>query len=145
MDRKRVFELVIMGLWLMIAFVMAVHYSRDYNKIAPIPEKLVVPAVPESQKGKQYKVSKVIVLRGDTFDLTLNDSDFTRVLGKLSVLATDNSKEMVLHFLNHSSDPKVVLLEKQLDGRWTIDFLVDKDGEEVNLAQWLTSNNLVYK
>jgi hypothetical protein len=145
MDCKRVLELVIVGLWLIIACVVAIHYSGDYNKTVPLPEKLIVPSVPESQKGKQYNVSKIIVLRGDTFDLFLKGNDFSRVLAKLNVFATDNSKEKVLFLLNHSSDPKIVLREKQSDGRWIVDFYVSRDGKEVDLAQWLVSNNLVYK
>lgn len=101
--------------------------------------------MPESEKGKKYDVRKVTVLRGDTFDLTMKDKDNTRILGKLSVMATDNAKEKVLDVLNHSTNPRVVLREKQSDGRWTIDFYFTNNGKEVNLVEWLSSNNLVYK
>lgn len=145
MDRKRVFELVIIGLWLMIAIIMAIRYNQNYFDALPMPEKLTMPAVPESQKGKEFDIRKVIVLNGDTFDLTLKDDGSTRILGKLNVLSTANAKEEVVDLFNHVSSPKVVLREKQLDGRWIVDIFVIKDNQKINLSEWLVSNNLVYK
>ena len=146
MDRRRTMELVVLGLWLTIAVVLFIHYQKDTDKVAPIPDKLVAPTVPESEKGKRFEARRVIVLRGDSFDITIKDASNTRILGKLPVMATDNAKEKVLDLLNHSTNPKVVLQEKQPDGRWTIDFFfVNSEGKEVNLVEWLSSNNLVYK
>lgn len=144
MERRRVIEIVIIGLWLTIAVVLYLHYSRN-RESPPVPEKLAVPTVPDSEKGKKYDVSKVTVLRGDTFDLTMKDTANTRILGKLSVMATDNAKAKVLDVLNHSTNPRVVLREKQPDGRWTIDFFFTNGGKEHNMVEWLSSNNLVYK
>jgi len=145
MDRRRIIELVIVGLWLTIAVVLFIHYQKDTNKAVPIPDKLVAPTVPESEKGKRFDVSRVIVLRGDSFDMTMKDEGSTRILGKLPVMATENAKEKVLDLLNHSTNPKVVLREKQPDGRWTIDFFFTNNEKEQNLVEWLSSNNLVYK
>jgi hypothetical protein len=139
-------EMVVVGLWLTIAVVLFIHYQKSTNKVAPIPDKLVAPTVPESEKGKRFDARRVIVLRGDSFDITMKDATDTRILGKLPVMATDNAKEKVVDLLNHSTNPKVVLQEKQPDGRWTIDFFfTNSEGKEVNLVEWLSSNNLVYK
>lgn len=145
MERRRVIELVIVGLWLAIAIVLFVHSQREINETVPIPDKLVAPTVPESEKGKLFDVRKVIVLRGDSFDLTMRDEGSTRILGKLPVMATENAKGKVLDLVNHSTNPKVILRDKQPDGRWTIDFLLTHEGKEINLVEWLVSNNLVYK
>ena len=146
MDRSRMMEMVVVGLWLTIAVVLFIHYQKSTNKVAPIPDKLVAPTVPESEKGKRFDARRVIVLRGDSFDITMKDATDTRILGKLPVMATDNAKEKVVDLLNHSTNPKVVLQEKQPDGRWTIDFFfTNSEGKEVNLVEWLSSNNLVYK
>lgn len=145
MERRRIIELVIFGLWLTIAVVLFIHYQKDTNKVVPLPDKLVAPIVPESEKGKRFDVRKVIVLHGDSFDITMKDEGSTRILGKLPVMATENAKEKVLDLLNHSTNPKVVLREKQPDGRWTIDFFFTNNGKELNLSEWLSSNNLVYK
>lgn len=145
MERRRIIELVIVGLWLTIAVVLFIHYQKDTNKVVPIPDKLVAPTVPETEKGKRFDVRKVTVLRGDSFDITMKDEGNTRILGKLPVMATENAREKVLDLLNHSTNPKVVLREKQPDGRWTIDFFFVSNGTEMNLSEWLSSNNLVYK
>jgi hypothetical protein len=145
MERRRIIELVIVGLWLTIAVVLFIHYQKDTNKVVPIPDKLVAPTVPESEKGKRFDVRKVTVLRGDSFDIIMKDEGNTRILGKLPVMATEDAKGKVLDLLNHSTNPKVVLREKQPDGRWTIDFFFVSNGTEMNLSEWLSSNNLVYK
>ena len=144
MDRRRVIEIVIVGLWLTIAVMLYLHFSRD-NRPAPVPEQLAIPTVPDSEKGKKFDVRRVTVLRGDTFDLTMGDKDSTRILGKLTVMATDNAKPKVLDILNHSTNPRVVLREKQPDGRWVVDLYFTSGGKELNMAEWLVSNNLVYK
>lgn len=145
MKHKRIAELVIVGLWLTIAVVLYIRYQKDANKVAPIPDKLAAPNVSESEKGKQFEVRNVTVLRGDSFDITMKDEGNTRILGKLSVMATEDAKGKVLDLLNHSTNPKVVLIEKQPDGRWTIDFFFVFDGKETNMVEWLSANNLVYK
>lgn len=145
MERSRLIEWVIVGLYLFIAVIVFINHSKDNQKIIPIPKQLILSIVPESKKDHKYNVRKIIVLRGDNFDLTMKDENNTRILGKLSVMATDNAKEKVLDLLNHSINPRVILREKQPDGRWIIDFSFTNNDKELDLVQWLISNNLVYK
>jgi hypothetical protein len=141
MNYRRIMEFAIVGLWLTIAVVLFIRYQKDDKKTS-IPNNSVLT---DSNVKKRFAISRVIVLRGDTFDITIKD-DGTRILGKLSVMATDNSKGKVLDLLNYSTHPEIILKEKQSDGRWTIDFFaVDNNGKEFNLVEWLSSNNLVYK
>ena len=142
---KKIIELAILGLWLFIAIIIFVHYSTNFGKPMPLPNELVVPKIPDSEKGKKLYVSRVVVLSGDSFDLTIRDKDNSRVLCKLFVLATDNSKEKVVDLLNHSTNPRVILREKQADGHWKVDFFLFNDGKEINLVDWLSANNLIYK
>ena len=144
MEHRRMIELVIVGLWLAIAIVLCIHYNRNNKEVAPIPDNLI-PITQNTLKGKSFSVRRVIVLHGDSFDLTVNDKENIRLLGKLPVMATENSKEKVLDLLNHSTKPRVVLREKQSDGHWTIDFFFISNDKEINLVEWLSSNNLVYK
>lgn len=143
MQRRRVLELIVVGLWLAIAAVLFIKYSGKDS--APIPESLAVPTIPDAEKGKKYDVRKIVVIRGDSFDITIKDKDNSRIMGKLSLMSTDNAKEKVIDLLNHSNNPQVILREKQSDGRWTIDLIFVNEGKDVNLVQWLVSNNLVYK
>lgn len=141
MERKRIIELILVGLWLTIAIVLTIRYTE--YQVLPVPEKLTIPTLPDSQKGKRYDVKKITVLRGDSFDFTLKENE--RVLGKLNLNATEDAKSKVIDLLNHISSPVIVLQEKQSDGRWIIDLLFIKDEKEINLSSWLISNNLVYK
>ena len=144
MDRRRIIELVIYSLWLITVIVMSyVYFQKSTNKSVLVPDNLVV--VPSESEFKKFDVQKLIILRGDSFDITIKNDKNTRILGKLPVMATENAKRSVLNLLNHSTNPKVVLHEKQPDGRWTIDFFFTNDGKELNLSDWLVSNNLVYK
>ena len=143
MDRRGVIELLILGLWLTIAILV---YVRERNPVLVVPIELVAPIVPEAKKGKRYDIRKIVALRGDTFDVTVRDLDNSRIVVKLTVTAVDDAKSKVLDLLNDSSDPKVVLREKQPDGRWVVDFFFSYMGhEDVNLAEWLVTNKLVYK
>lgn len=136
--RRRIIELVVLGLWLAIGAVIF------YGKKDAVPDK-ILPQYPKSEAGKDYEVSKITVLRGDSFDVTLKDGNDSRILAKLPVMAVENSKGKVIDVLNHSTKPRVVLRDKQSDGRWMIDLFFEQDGKEINLSDWLASNKLVYK
>lgn len=143
MDRKRALELVIMGLWLLIAIILTIS-KNNHQSEAPLPNELSLPIIPQSDKGKSFDVQRITVLRGDYFDLTMTD-DQTRILGELTVNATENSKAKVIDLFNHSDSPRVILLEKKPNGHWIIDFFFKQNDIELNLVDWLTKNKLVYK
>lgn len=145
MGRRRIIELVVLGLWLAIAVVLYIHYKGHHNDPTPVPDKLL-PQISDTEQGKVYEIKKVTVVSGDSFDLTIKDGNDSRILVKLTVAAVENAKGKVLDVLNHSTKPRVVLKEKQPDGHWTVDFFfTNEKGEEINLAEWLAANKLVYK
>lgn len=92
---------------------------------------------------KTFEVKRVHVLRGDQFDIVLDDD--SRVLAKLKVSASDAAKPKVIDLLNRCENPKVRLLNKQPDGSWLVDFFVTENGKEVDLAAWLSDKKLVFK
>ena len=150
MDRRRVIELLIFGLWLAIGVVIFIHHNWHEDVALP---KAAVSTLPSTDKGKQFAVKKIFdnhETRADRFDLSLQmPHDVVRVEVKLSVRAVDGSIEKVRRLLNRSTDPpvnpRVVLRDKQPDGHWVVDFIfTDENGKEVNLAEWLTTNKLVY-
>lgn len=106
-------------------------------------DQVVIPSVPVSESGNRYDVRRITVLRGDTFDITLSNN--SRVLAKLPIMAVEEAKKKVLDLFNHGSSPRVVLREKQPDGRWVVELYLTHSGTEVNLTEWLESNKLVYK
>lgn len=145
MGRRRLLEIVTIGLWLTIAVVFYLHYTRNSDTSLPVPEKLILPELSQSMAGKTYDVKKIIVLRGDSFDITLKDDSETRVLGVLSVSATEDAKQKVIDLLNNSLKPKVVLSKKQSDNRWLVNIFVEVNEKQISLSEWLESNKLVYK
>lgn len=143
-DPKWVVQSIIIGLWLSVAVVIFIHENKDNKRNTPVPQVLFSPVISEIKAGQEFSVSKVTVIRGDYFDLTLKE-DNLRLFGKLNVIATEAAKIKLLELLNTTTKPKIVLREKQTNGCWIIDFFVTDKDKEINLVEWLSSNNLVYK
>ena len=142
MERRRILEIIIFGLWLMIAVVLVMDQNFDTNATIPIPEEL---KVDKDLSGNKYNIKRISVLNGDSFDIVLKDQKSTRILGKLNVNATQNAKQEVLELLNHVTNPKVVLESKQVDGKWIVNIYFTQDGKEKTITEWLVSKNLVYQ
>jgi hypothetical protein len=142
MERRRILEIIIFGLWLMIAVVLVMDQNFDTNATIPIPEEL---KVDKNLSGNKYNIKRISVLNGDSFDIVLKDQKSTRILGKLNVNATQNAKQEVLELLNHVTNPKVVLESKQIDGKWIVNIYFTQDGKEKTITEWLVSKNLVYQ
>lgn len=92
------------------------------------------------------KITRIQVLSGHEYDLSLEDG--RRIKASLNVFSTPESKELMVHFLNRSSNPKVIL-EKEDGNLWYVSIYVtvrNAVGQdvEINLARWLKEKNLVY-
>lgn len=112
--------------------------SKHVSELAPPP---ITP--PDEDVGKVFVVKRVQVLKGDQFDVVLdNDS---RILARLKVRAVENSKAKVVDLFNSCENPTVRLLKKEEDGQWLVDFQFKQGGKDVDLASWLSDNKLVYK
>jgi len=133
--------IVIAGLSLAIGYLtMDKWYDVVREWISPQQVKIVeTPEIPV----QVHAVKWVRVLRGDQFDIVLDDE--SRVLAKLKVSASDSAKPKVIDLLNSCTNPRVRLLQKQPDGSWSVDFLLVENGKEVDLATWLSDKNLVFK
>ncbi len=98
------------------------------------------------EKGKilpfhSYKVKKIEIVTGDTFDLLLEDN--RRVFGRLTVVSTNDAKDKVAELLHHSSKVSVILKSKN-ENTWQIELIVTKDNSEIRLSKWLIDNKLAY-
>lgn len=103
------------------------------------------PNVSDNEADKTHPIKRIQVLKGDYFDITLGTEPEQRVLAKLSVLATEDSKIKVLDLMNHCTQPKVTLKSKDSEGRWVVDIVFVHEGKDIILSQWLTQNGLTYK
>lgn len=140
MDRKRVFEILVVGLYISIAVALYIRSDKK-NITLQVP---IVSSEDFTKSGKNYKVKKVTVLKGDTFDLTLLPEG-NRIIGKLALVATSDAKSKVLDLLNSGERPRVVLKNRNSEGYWEIDFFFFLNSKEINLSEWIVSNNLVYQ
>lgn len=136
MESRKILQIVILGLWMTIAWVVV---------IKPKKSELTKPEIQEtsSLSGKTFNVKRIAVKSGHQFDIVLQDD--TKIIGSLNLLSTENSKFAVSDFLHKISLPKVKLKNKKSNGEWQIDFMYTENGEEKSLEDWLNSENLVYK
>jgi hypothetical protein len=140
----KILELLLLGLWLLIGVCFFYKYRAPANDAIKIPPVLETPDIALSYKGKSFEVRRISVQTGSAFDMTLKDDKVVRVLADLSVHATAESKQKIVDLLNNSNQPRVVLRDRKSDGRWLVDFFVKQNGVDVNVADWLLKNKLVY-
>lgn len=144
MRQLKIFELLLLGLWLLIGVCFFYKYRAPTKDAIKVPPVLETPDIALSYKGKSFEVRRVAVQAGSAFDMTLKDDKVARVLADLSVHGTAEAKQKVVDLLNNSTQPRVVLRDRKPDGRWLVDFFVKQNGAEVNVADWLLKNKLVY-
>lgn len=143
-QRSKIIEIVILGLWLMLAVTFFVKY-RYQNKELPLVNEPVVKETESLKSGKEFSVRRITVIDGSTFDLLLKDEDSTRVLCELDVKATGDAKLKVLDFLNSSQRPQVKLIRRQENGKWLVDLTINESDKQISLSSWLKENKLVYR
>ena len=138
MGKSKILEITIFGLWLFIAVVLFLRMQTT--------EVATVPIVNEDKVQKQpYEVKKISVIDGNTFDVMLKDKDITRVFAVIPVKGVTESKKKLIELFNHCENPKILMKQKDKDGKWTVDFTMKYDSKEINLVDWMKSNNLVYE
>ena len=140
--------LMIVAIW---GFIIALGYfgwpkiKEHFGTKQEEPVISAPPDVQDNEAGKTYPIKRIQVLKGDYFDITIAAEPEKRVLAKLSVLATEDSKTKVLDLMNHCTQPKVTLKSKDSEGRWVVDVAFVHEGKDIILSQWLTQNGLTYK
>ena len=139
MDNKRLFDLIVLGLWLLTASVFYVQNGIRTQDRMPIPEKSSFVLQP----NKELEIKKISVIKGDLFELTLKDQSSSRIFAKLPINAIDDSKRKVVKILREVVSPRVFLVEKKQDGRWIVNIFFLLENQESNLVDWLEQNNLV--
>ena len=138
MNRSFILKMVILGLWLLIACLLYAHYSQDNKKAVPIPDK-----IEDGTISRKFDVSKIVVLSGSTFEITLkNDVKF---LGKFLFATSSDTKNVMINLFNHSTKPEVFIHKKQPDGYWSVDIYVNKDGEQIDVSEYLKTQKLIYR
>lgn len=145
MGQSKILEIILVGMWLLIAINFYFKYKPSQNEPVPLPHVLETPDISTNYKGKSFFVRRVNVNTGSSYDFTLKDEVVTRILGELSVAATKESRQKIIELLNHTDSPRIILRDRRSDGKWLVDFFVVENGNEINVADWLKKNKLVYQ
>lgn len=145
MGRSKLIEITVLGVWLLIAVLFFLKTRQPHNEKIILPESMSTDNLGVAEKGKEFDVRRIVLMDDGKFDITLKDDASSRILAELSVRMVGGSKSKVLDFLNNSSKPRVVLKERKNDGKWLVNVFIVNDGKEINLDDWLTENNLIYK
>jgi len=140
--KSKIIEIVVLGLWLLIALVLIFRSKESTQFVPPISEQ------PSSLLSKKYDVKKITVIDGNTFDLSIRNSLsedlMARILGEIPLKATIDAKKKVIELLNKVENP-IVFLDKKLDnGKWIIEISFSLEGKDIQLTSWMKENNLVY-
>jgi hypothetical protein len=141
---SKLLEIVLLGLWLLIAVGFFYKY-KPTQSVAPVPNVLEAPDISVAAKGKSFDVARITVNSGSSFDFSLKDQTISRILADLPVNATKESRQKIVDLLNNATKPRIVLRDKQEDGHWLVDFFVTQDGKEIDVSDWLKKNKLVYQ
>ena len=137
MTKRKLILLVV--LWTLAFFVGYLGFTKVKNN--PNRQEFS-----EIFVGKKLSVKRIQILKGDFFDILLFEKE-QRILAKLSVMATDDSKQKVLDMMHHSSNPKILIkgFSTKNDGYWIVDIFFVHEEKELSLTEWLTENNFIYK
>ena len=88
-----------------------------------------------------FTVRSIQVIQGNEFDIIY---DTGRVHGKLIVTTPPEAKLAVTRLFNDITNPKVYFLKQDKDF-WYVKITVLKDGKEIDLVDWLKSQNLIWQ
>lgn len=142
MGKSKVFEMLILGLWLLVmATLVFRHFASNGEMDPPLPPS--DPGLGEAVVGKRLKVKRIVVVDGSNYDITLKEGD-RRLLLTLPVATAQGAKQQVVSFLNTVTSPEVLLESKKPDGRWSGRIIAKKSDVDVDLCKWLADNKFVY-
>lgn len=136
MRQAKIYELIILGLWLII---IAILFTKSEKLEKQLPEK----DTSGLAFNKKYYISRVVVLKGDLFDFTLESSN-SRILCKIALKTTEETKDRVISLFKDSENPYVILLDKSSEG-YNSNVFLTVNSVEINLKDWILSNNLAFK
>lgn len=142
LNKSKIIEIVVLGLWLLIALVLILRSKEATQFVPPISDQ------PSNLIAKKYDIKKITVVDGNTFDLSLRSSSgedgMSRVLGEIPLKATIDARKKVIELLNKAQNPRVILDKKLNDGKWIVEITLSLDGKDINLTTWMKENNLIY-
>jgi hypothetical protein len=129
---NRVFELLILGLWLCIAVVLYIQNDLTSSGRFVIAKGL-------SSYEDQINVKRISVLDDNLFCISVQNED-KPIIGKLDSEVPAGYKQKLVKLLRNVESPKIILIQKQKNDVWLIKLNFVLDGKRVSLDNWLSNN-----
>lgn len=139
MYNRRLFELIILGSWLLIAILVTIDYSIKTSESIKLPQNFSLTLHPNNE----IEIKKISVLSGNSFDIVLKDKDHSRIIVCFPFIAVKSAKDKVIDVLAEASTPRVILIEQKKDGKWEADIRFFLKEKETSLIEWLKEKELV--
>jgi len=136
--QNRMFEFIILGLWLCIAIVLHIQIDIAKNGAPLIAKSL-------NLSEEEINVRKISILGNNLFQIVLDeDSSLKTIIGRIDCDHINCEDADLKKLLRKISSPKVVLIHKQ-DEVWLLKINFILEGKRMSLRKWLDSQNLVSK
>ena len=136
--QNRVFEFIILGLWLCIAIVLHIQNDLVKNGASLIANSL-------SLSEEEVNVRKISILGNNLFGLILDEGDSLKtIVGKIDCDKINCSDSDLKNLFRKIRNPKVVLIQKQNE-IWLLKINFTLEGDKMSLRGWLNSHGLVEK
>ena len=143
MSRSKAFEVVLLGLWLLIVATLTFRYFKPRQEIS-IPEETPDTQVEPLPASKPMALKRIVQIDSDTFDLTLREGDRRLVMNLPKAIAPD-AKSKTTQMLNKILNPRCVLERRLDDGKWVGTIIFTLDGKDLDIMDWLKSGKFVYE
>lgn len=133
--QNRIFELIILGLWLCIAIVLHIQTDIAKNGAALISESLKL-------SEEEIDVKKISILGNNLFEIVLDEGlSLKTVTGRIDCNKINCTDSDLRELLRNISSPKVVLIQKQNEV-WLLKINFILEGKRISLRGWLASRGL---
>jgi len=134
--QNRVFDFIILGLWILIAVVLYVQVDLAKNG-APIIAKSL------SLSEEEIDIRKISILGDNLFDLVLEDqSSSMSIVGKIDCDAINCTDSELRDLFRKATKPKAVLIQKQSNDVWLLKINFTLGNKRTSLGSWLNSRRV---
>lgn len=125
---KRLFDLIVLGLWLLIAIVVYIRgdiYTNGY--------KAINASILSSEK--EIPIEQIFVLDSNLFEIVFAENSKT-IISKVDSDVDLSRDEMILLF-KKIKDPRFVFIFKNPNDTWLVKINFFLDGRRTSLDKWI--------
>lgn len=126
MHNRKLFDLIILGLWLFVAIVVTVNYNIKTSSLL--------------DQSRPIVVREISVIDANSFDLVLENQN--KITVSLPIEVDEKNKQKIMELISKSSSPRLILYNKK-GNKWFGDLKFLFKEKEISLKDWILSNSLV--